>query len=559
MISRLYISNYALIDRLEVDFANGLTIITGETGAGKSIILGALSLILGGRADSAAIRNRDAKTIVEATFNIAGNDDIRRRLLDAEVDLSEGGDEIIVRREISANGRSRVFINDGVTAVATLKDLMSRLVDIHSQHNNMLLSQPTFQLDILDNLAGNSVLLDDYRSQYKRYRMAAKALEEFNEQYDRSVADLAYITFQYEQLDKPGLKENEDVELEAQHRVLSNASEIREALWNVENVLNGEENSVLDSLNTVAATLEATEPNLTDIAGMSERVHNAIIELKDISQSVSVINANVTDDPARLQHVEQRLNDIFDLQRKFKVETVNELIALREEYASRIENVKNFDDRHDELQAALDAERQKALSLASELSLTRQKAAKAFVEALKPQARTLGMKNLEFEVDIQTVELGERGTDAVQFLFAFNKNQALMPVKDTASGGEISRLMLTVKSIIARHMNLPTIIFDEVDTGVSGEIAAKMGGMMNDIAQRIQVIAITHLPQVAALADSHLRVYKHDTASETVTALETLDAEQHLHEVARMLSAGNVDDAALANARSLIALKQTTI
>lgn len=559
MISRLYISNYALIDRLEVDFANGLTIITGETGAGKSIILGALSLILGGRADSAAIRNRDAKTIVEATFNIAGNDDIRRRLLDAEVDLSEGGDEIIVRREISANGRSRVFINDGVTAVATLKDLMSRLVDIHSQHNNMLLSQPAFQLDILDNLAGNSGLLDDYRSQYKRYRMAAKALEEFNEQYDRSVADLAYITFQYEQLEKPGLKENEDVELEAQHRVLSNASEIREALWNVENVLNGEENSVLDSLNTVAATLEATEPNLTDIAGMGERVRDAIIELKDISQSVNVINANVTDDPARLQHVEQRLNDIFDLQRKFKVETVNELIALRDDFAARIENVKHFDDRHDELQAALDAERQKALSLASKLSLTRQKAAKAFVEALKPQARTLGMKNLEFEVDFQTVELSERGSDAVQFLFAFNKNEALMPVKDTASGGEISRLMLTVKSIIARHMNLPTIIFDEVDTGVSGEIAAKMGGMMNDIARRIQVIAITHLPQVAALADSHLRVYKHDTASETVTALETLDAKQHLREVARMLSAGNVDDAALANARSLIALKRTTI
>ena len=555
MLTRLYISNYALIDRLEVDFEQGLTIITGETGAGKSIILGALSLILGGRADSASIRNREAKTIVEASFRIPDNDDVRRRIEESEIEL-EGDDEIIVRREISANGRSRVFVNDGVTSVTELRDIMARMVDIHSQHNNMLLAQPAFQLDVLDSFAGNKTLLDDYRQQYLRYRQALKALNDFNDEYDRSIADLAYITFQFKQLDQMMLRENEDDDLEAQHRVLSNASDIREALWTVESLLNGDEHSVITDLNTVTATLERTQDNMTELAGMADRVRSALIELKDIAQSVSILGAEISDDPERLQRVEHRLNEIFDAQRKFKASNVNELIAIRDNYERQIENVKNFDDRHEELEMALQTERQKAADIAGKISATRRKAAETFISLLKPQARSLGMKNLEFDVEFITTDLSERGTDAVQFRFAFNKNQELMPVKDTASGGEISRLMLCVKSIIARKMNLPTIIFDEVDTGVSGEIAAKMGEMMDEIAHRIQVLSITHLPQVAAYADHHLRVYKHDTSSETVTAIEALDTDQHVTEVARMLSAGDVNEAALTNARSLINAKQ---
>lgn len=555
MLTRLYISNYALIDRLEVDFDQGLTIITGETGAGKSIILGALSLILGGRAESSSIRNREAKTIVEASFRIPDSDDLRLRMAEADIEL-DGDNEIIVRREISATGRSRVFVNDGVTSVTALRDIMARMVDIHSQHNNMLLAQPAFQLDVLDSFAGNKALLDDYREQYSRYRKALKDLNDFNDEYDRSLADLAYITFQFKQLDQMMLRENEDEDLEAQHRVLSNASDIREALWTVESLLNGEDHSVIADLNTVTATLERTQDNLNELSGMADRVRDALIELKDIAQSVSALGAEISDDPEKLQRVEHRLNEIFDAQRKFKAANVNELIAIRDNYERQIENVKHFDDRHEELEKALETERQKALDIAAKISNSRRKAAETFIAQLKPQARSLGMKNLEFDVEFISTELAEKGVDAVQFRFAFNKNQSLMPVKDTASGGEISRLMLCVKSIIARKMNFPTIIFDEVDSGVSGEIAAKMGEMMNEIARRIQVISITHLPQVAALADHHMRVFKHDTASETVTSIEALSHEQHVTEVARMLSAGDVNDAALVNARSLIDAKQ---
>ena len=559
MLTRLYIANYALINKLEVDFDKGLTIITGETGAGKSIILGALSLILGGRADSSSIRDRSCKTIVEATFDITADADLRTRLSQADIDLPDGGyeNELIVRREISATGRSRVFVNDGVVSLGVLKDIMSRLVDIHSQHNNMLLSTSAFQLTVLDSIAADGVLLAAYREQYDRYRDARRALDDFNEEYDRSVADLEYLTFQYNQLDRMMLRENEDDDLEREQRRLSNAGETREALWSVEQTLDGEERSVLHDLGQVAATLERVQGNLSEVTGMSERIREALIDLKDIAMTVSGIS--VDDDPKRLQMIEQRQNDIYELMRRHKVENVNALIALRDDLARRIEDVQNFDDRHDELEQALAREEKATYELARQLTNVRREAAKAFVDDLKPAARSLGMKNLEFEVHFDETALGVTGVDNVVFRFAFNKNQALMPVKDTASGGEISRLMLCVKAIIARSLRLPTIILDEVDTGVSGEIASKMGAMMNDIASRIQVITITHLPQVAAMADRHLLVFKHDTATETVTSLEALDDSRHVQEVARMLSGDTVSQAAVDNAKLLIAVKDKNL
>ncbi len=549
MLKRLSISNYALIDQLEIDFEQGLTIITGETGAGKSIILGALSLILGERADSSSIRDKDRKTVVEAIFDIIDYN-LEPFFNENDIDYYDG--ELIARREINPNGRSRAFVNDGVVGLATLKELMTRLVDIHSQHSNMLLSRPSFQLSILDNIAGHHNELNTYSDLYANYRAIERTLNDLRENYERNRSEEDYLRFQLNQLQETNLKPDEDEELEQQQRRLANATSLKEDLWKVINILNGEEHSLLDQLQDVNHTLEAAEENLEEVAGMSERVGNALIELKDIAQSISSIGESLNNDPAALQQVEERLNAIYSLERKHNVKTVNELLKLQEEYMHRLDAIDCSEERIEAMQDQLDKERNEAEHLAHIISENRKKAASDFMAMLLPLAQNLGMKNLQFHIDFKPVELNASGCDGVDFLFAFNKNQVLMPVKDTASGGEISRLMLCIKSVIAQSMNLPTIIFDEVDTGVSGEIAHKIGDMMGEIAQRIQVIAITHLPQVAAHGNSHLRVFKTDTATQTVTSVERLNDEEHVTEIARMLSGSEVNQAALDNARALI-------
>ncbi len=549
MLKRLSISNYALIDQLEIDFEQGLTIITGETGAGKSIILGALSLILGERADSSSIRDKERKTVVEAIFDISDYN-LEPFFNDNDIDYYDG--ELIARREINPNGRSRAFVNDGVVGLATLKELMTRLVDIHSQHSNMLLSRPSFQLSILDNIAGHHNELNTYSDLYANYRAIERTLNDLRENYERNRSEQDYLRFQLNQLQETNLKPDEDEELEQQQRRLANATSLKEDLWKVINILNGEEHSLLDQLQDVNHTLEAAEENLEEVAGMSERVGNALIDLKDIAQSISSIEEGLNNDPAALQQVEERLNAIYSLERKHNVKTVNELLKLQEEYMHRLDAIECSEERIEAMQDQLDKERNEAEHLAHIISENRKKAASDFMALLLPLAQNLGMKNLQFHIDFKPVELNASGCDGVDFLFAFNKNQVLMPVKDTASGGEISRLMLCIKSVIAQSMNLPTIIFDEVDTGVSGEIAHKIGDMMGEIAQRIQVIAITHLPQVAAHGNSHLRVFKTDTATQTVTSVERLNDEEHVTEIARMLSGSEVNQAALDNARALI-------
>lgn len=549
MLKRLSISNYALIDQLEIDFEQGLTIITGETGAGKSIILGALSLILGERADSSSIRDKERKTVVEAIFDISDYN-LEPFFNDNDIDYYDG--ELIARREINPNGRSRAFVNDGVVGLATLKELMTRLVDIHSQHSNMLLSRPSFQLSILDNIAGHHNELNTYSDLYANYRAIERTLNDLRENYERNRSEEDYLRFQLNQLQETNLKPDEDEELEQQQRRLANATSLKEDLWKVINILNGEEHSLLDQLQDVNHTLEAAEENLEEVAGMSERVGNALIDLKDIAQSISSIEEGLNNDPAALQQVEERLNAIYSLERKHNVKTVNELLKVQEEYMHRLDAIDCSEERIEAMQDQLDKERSEAEHLAHIISENRKKAASDFMALLLPLAQNLGMKNLQFHIDFKPVELYASGCDGVDFLFAFNKNQVLMPVKDTASGGEISRLMLCIKSVIAQSMNLPTIIFDEVDTGVSGEIAHKIGDMMGEIAQRIQVIAITHLPQVAAHGNSHLRVFKTDTATQTVTSVERLNDEEHVTEIARMLSGSEVNQAALDNARALI-------
>ena len=549
MIKQLHISNYALIDRLDIGFDDGLTIITGETGAGKSIILGALSLILGERADTRTIRDTAAKTIVEATFDVAGYK-LERFFQENDIDWNEH--ECLIRRELSPTGRSRAFINDTPVSLNVLQELSTRLLDIHSQHSNMLLSRPTFQLSILDNIAQNSQLLEKYHLTYLDYRNAINQLEKTRQEMEQLKRNEDYIRFQLNQLQEMQLQPDEDQHLESLQNKLSNITTLKETLWSVENNLNSEENSVLERLTAIAQQLEEAEHNLNEIEGMPARVRNALIELKDIAMSVSSIVDTLNDDPGELARVDDRLNNIYSLERKHNAQDVNQLIAIQQDYERQLSEIEHNDDIIEELEARVEANRAAAMDLASQLSIRRHDAAKRFGKEFLGLASPLGMKNIAFEVAFVETELTPNGTDSVNFMMAFNKNQQPMPVKDIASGGEISRVMLCIKTIIARHMQLPSIIFDEVDTGVSGDVANMVGEMMADIAASIQVIAITHLPQVAANGDHHLRVYKTDTDKETLTRVEALDQQEHITEIARMLSGKRLDQAAIENAKSLI-------
>ena len=549
MIKQLHISNYALIDKLNIGFDDGLTIITGETGAGKSIILGALSLILGERADTKSIRDTSAKTIVEATFDISGYG-LEPFFKENDIDWDEH--ECLVRRELSPSGRSRAFINDSPVSVNVLRELSTRLLDIHSQHSNMLLSRRAFQLSILDSIAQNSPLLEQYHQAYQAYCDAVKKLTETQNAMEQLRRDEDYIRFQLTQLQEMQLQADEDHQLEALQNKLSNISSIKEALWTVENELNGEDNSVLDRLSVIAQRLEEAESHLSDVEGMHGRVRSSLIELKDIAHSVSSIIETLNDDPAELARVDARLNDIYSLERKHNAQDVNQLIDIQHDYERRLSEIEHNDDIIEELKTVVKNNRDAAMDLASQLSHRRHEAANRFGKEFLSLATPLGMKNIALDVAFDTTDLNASGTDSVEFMMAFNKNQRLMPVKDTASGGEISRVMLCIKAIIARHMQLPSIIFDEVDTGVSGDVANMIGEMMANIAQSIQVIAITHLPQVAANGDHHLRVYKADNELETLTRVESLNQQEHVMEIARMLSGKDLNQAAIENAKSLI-------
>lgn len=549
MLSRLFISNYALIEHLEIDFNGGFTVITGETGAGKSILLGALSLLLGGKADSKAVRDAEHKIIVEATFDITGYG-LDGYFNDNDIDYCET--ECIIRREVSAAGRSRAFVNDTPVGLGVLKDITTRLIDIHSQHSNMLLAKSGFQLDILDGLAHNDQLLDDYEAVYRRCVELNRDIEVRKKQIAQNKAEEDYITFQLEQFHEINLHENEDEELEALQNKLSNITELKDALWTVDNILGSEENSVIDQLKTVGQRLSFTEEVMEETRGMSQRVADCIIDLKDIVMSVSQAQENLNLDPAELDRINERLDTIYSLERKHNVGSVNELIALQHQLEEKLASITKGDDEIAELVAEYDKKKAESMSLARCLSDARRKAATSFAHELKPLVAGLGMKNVAFEVAFTETEMTSTGIDAVEFMMAFNKNQALMPVKDTASGGEISRVMLCIKSIVARSMHLPTIIFDEVDTGVSGDIASMIGEMMAHIAQSIQVMSITHLPQVAACASSHIKVFKSDNDQGTFTSVTGLDQEQHVMEIARMLSGKGLDEAAINNAKSLI-------
>lgn len=561
MIKNLHIDNYALIDHLDIEFGSCFNIITGETGAGKSIILGALALLLGGRADLKAIRRDERKSVIEAVFTTEDVDGLKLML--SENELDDNGSEIILRRELAPGGRSRAFVNDTPVSLQTIRQIGAHLVDIHSQHQNQLLAQPGYQLEIIDNLAGHAALLGEYRHAYGEFRNALKAYTDTRDLIRRNRDDAEFIQFQYEQLSAMNLVPGEHEALEQERELLANVGEIKDNLAAALDPLLNSGTSVLGLLRQASEALARLADTLDSDDGsfraLAERLESARIEVGDIADSLAERDAAINADPARLAEVEERLSQLYSLELKHHVESTDELIDLRNRLEKQIEALDDGDNTLARLEVAAKKAKRASMVLAEKLSEQRQAAAAEFAAMLRERAMPLGMPNLRCEVSFTRGKLSPDGIDQLQFLFAFNKNQSLLPVGGTASGGEISRLMLTIKSIVAERMHLPAIIFDEIDTGVSGDIALRMGAMMAQISRYIQVITITHLPGVAAMGSRHFKVYKEDDERATNTRIRLLNDEARQAEIALMIS-GNPDDrAALANAKALIDKAQNTL
>lgn len=551
MLETLHISNYALIDTVDIRFYEGFDIITGETGAGKSIILGALSLLLGGRADTKAVRQSDRKSIIEAVFIVDDYPAIREFCEVNDIDWDEI--RCILRREISPNGRSRAFINDTPVPLAKLQEVAIQLVDIHSQHQNQLLSQPDFQLKVIDTLAGNDMLLRDYSVKFNVFRESLRKLKTARQHFAKSRDDEEYMRYQLEQLDRLNPQPGEVEELEHERDVLSNMTDLKGNLYTALQALSEAPTNMLSLLEEVSEACTELEPLLSEADKIPQRLDTLSIEISDIAQTLSSIDQGLAADPRELDAMEERLQVLYSMMQKHKASTAEELISIREKLRSRLNRLENAD----ETLADLEKETRRTLALAKEtageISGRRRQAAADFACELKELAVPLGMKNLCCEIKVDPTEISSTGMDRVEFTFAFNKNQPLTPVTGVASGGEISRLMLCIKAIIASRMQLPSIIFDEVDTGVSGDVANRIGEMMAQIGNSIQVIAITHIPQVAAKGAHHFKVYKEDDDTSTHTRINELTPKARVGELALMLSGHADDPAARANAQSLLA------
>lgn len=550
MIKSLHISNYALISQIDIDFDAGFNIITGETGAGKSIILGALSLLLGGRSDSRSIRDCSRKSVIEAVFEL--ENPARFDNFYKQNDLDADGSRCILRREISPTGRSRAFINDSPVNLSALHDIAIQLVDIHSQHQNLLLADADYQLSVIDALADNGPLLDEYRQAYAEYQRVLKRYSSTRDMIRRNSDDADFLSYQLDQIDKLSLCEGEQEELEAERDAIADQADIKTSLVSAIDTLADGEDNVIDSLNAAADAIRELPDSFEEAESLAARIDTVNIEIQDIVDSLRRHDETCTADPGRLEAIQERLSEIYSLESKHHVETSDGLLSLRADLAKRLDAVANGDVILADLEAKGRIAKKKAMIIARRISEARHKQAQIFAERLRQTAEPLGMHNLRCDIALTTGKLNPSGIDSVEFMFAFNKNQELMPVGATASGGEISRLMLSVKSIIGDSMSLPSIIFDEVDTGVSGEIAARMGKMMQHLSDKIQIITITHLPQVAARGDSHFKVYKADSETSTNTHIRRLDDEDRVRELAAMLGGIDAGDTAAANARSLL-------
>ena len=550
MLQSLFIRNFVLIDELHIRFDEGFSVVTGETGAGKSIILGALGLVLGQRADSKSIQSGADKCVVEAVFDVSAY-----QLEDFFLshDLEYDAKNCILRRELMSSGKSRAFINDTPAPLSVVAVSLKKLIDVHSQHQNLLLADTQFQMNVVDIMAKTESLLVAYRREYDRYQSVVRQLEELEALAAKSRQDEDYLRFQVEELRAAQLTAGEQEELEAELETLSHTEEIKSALYKVTDNLIGEERGVVQQLKEALHDVEALEAYFPKAKDFADRLRSAWTDMADLASETDVLKEDVEFDPNRLEWVNERLNTIYSLQQKHRVPSVEELLAIQQQLTTQLSAIDLFDEQMETLTKQRETIYEALMVQAGALTARRHEAATEIEQQLVDRMVLLGIPNTRFRIELWPKEKPSAdGMDEVCFLFSANKNEALKPVAQTASGGEISRLMLCIKAMIAGFAALPAIIFDEIDTGISGEIADKMADIMQDLGQKMQVITITHLPQIAAKGRAHYFVYKEDTAERTLTRIRLLTTGERVNEVARMLSGASLTDAAVANAKALL-------
>ena len=550
MLKQLYIKNFTLIDTLDMEFRSGFSVITGETGAGKSIILGAIGLLLGQRADSKSVKMGTDKCVIEAHFDLSryGMD----RFFD-ENEIEFDAEDTIIRRELTSAGKSRAFINDTPVALSMLKELGEQLVDVHSQHQNLLLNKQDFQLSVVDIIADDAKELADYQQTYVRYQELKKEEQRLREDIEQGRQQVDFMQFQYDELTNARLSDGEQEELEQRSETMSHSEDIKTALYEAESALEGDESGVVGNLKKAVSVLQGIEHVYPDVAELAERMNSCYIELKDAAAEVSGKMEDVDFDPAELDMVNTRLDRIYELQKKYKVERIDQLLAIQEELGRKLSNIENSDEALAEIERQVSETLKDAQRKAELLTEKRRVAAGVIEKQMRERLVPLGMPNVRFEIAVEQETLGHSGQDKVSFLFSANTSTSLQPVSQVASGGEIARVMLSLKAMISGAVKLPTIIFDEIDTGVSGKIAEQMARMMSEMGHcDRQVISITHLPQIAALGSTHYKVYKDETAQGTTTHMLMLNDEERVREIAQMLSGSDVSEAAIQNAKELL-------
>lgn len=553
MLKQLHIQNFTLIDELDINFYPGFSVITGETGAGKSIILGAIGLLMGNRADTKLIRTGKEKCLIEAHFDVS-----KYNLFHffEENDIDDDATDCIVRREIYSSGKSRAFINDTPVPLATMKELGEQLIDIHSQHQNLLLNQEDFQLQVVDIITQDSKSLSQYQACYQEYKKAAEQLEELKANIAKSQENEEFLRFQYSELAQAQLVEGEQETIEQELATLEHAEEIKTALYQSEQLLSAESVGIIEALRTITQQLDGIKEVYSPIEDVAQRTESCYIELKDIENEIQTKTENIEFDPQQLAKLQERIDLINALEHKFHVESVTELLTQQKLIKKQLEHIDHSDEELQKQQAQVDQLLIECTKKANQLTTIRQKAAKAIEKEMSSRLVPLGIPNIRFKVEITQKPLGNKGQDGVSFLFSANTNSPLLPVSQVASGGEIARVMLSLKAMISGAVKLPTIIFDEIDTGVSGSVAEKMAYIMDEMGKDgRQVISITHLPQIAALGKTHYKVSKSESKDSTVSNMYELNQDQRVQEVAQMLSGSNITEAALANARELLNMK----
>lgn len=550
MLKQLYIRNFTLIDELDIRLYPGFSVITGETGAGKSIILGAIGLLLGNRADSKAIKSGKDRCVIEAHFDLSRYD-MKGFFDDNDIDFD--AEDTIIRRELTSAGKSRAFINDTPVPLTKMRELGEQLVDIHSQHQNLLLQKEDFQLNVVDILAQDAEHIKAYQAVYQQYRSALSRLEQLKQELIKNRENEEFMRFQHKELDEAHLEPGELEQLEQESDILNHSEEIKSALYEADHSLSDDEGSILQLLRNASYSISNIREIYPEVAELSDRLDSSYIELKDIAQEISSSLDRIDFDPARLEQLNTRLDQLNTLLQKFHVETVEELIETRDLLAQQLEHIDNGNEDIEILQKEVDQKLIKAMSAAHSLSSLRKKVAKSIETEMKNRLVPLGIPNVRFEIEFAEKPLCRDGADKVSFLFSANRSTPLQPISQVASGGEIARVMLSLKAMISGAVKLPTIIFDEIDTGVSGKIAEKMAEIMTEMGnQNRQVISITHLPQIAAMGSHHYKVMKEETQTGTISQMRELTPEQRVEEIAQMLSGSDISQAALANAKELI-------